>query len=258
LLIEHLGNISRTMNLRRVGPTSGRIATGSASSPSVPPASGPSPTPSREALLADSAGSSAAGSAPSPVVQPVSRPSTTSSDNRSVSSQPSSTGTDGKPHLFSASAPHVILFAHPSVCASVSPTVRMSNVLRTSKTCCHCESIDVIWYCESCGRIDLRPILKTATKAWRGVVDVETLKHEAKLSQLIEIICLQTDHPLLADYREQAKTLATKLGRSKDLDKAIRDQTTLECIHKTSGNDRYTHLVDQVTEQLGGLRIGES
>ena len=78
------------------------------------------------------------------------------------------------------------------------------------------------------------------------------------MSQLIEIICLQTGHPHLADYRKRAITLAEKLGRSEDeLDTAIGDQKTIECIRKTGDNDRYTHLVDQVTTQLGGLRIGE-
>jgi hypothetical protein len=101
--------------------------------------------------------------------------------------------------------------------------------------------------------------MKTATKAPRGVVDKETLKQEAKLSQLIEIICLQTGHPPQADYRDQAKTLAKMLGRTEiQLDAAIRNQKKLECIHKDGENDRYTHLVDQVTMQLGGLRIGES
>jgi hypothetical protein len=103
--------------------------------------------------------------------------------------------------------------------------------------------------------------MTTAKMARRGVVDKVTLKHEAKLSQLIEIICLQTDHPHLpvADYREQANTLATKLGRSvTQLDAAIRDQKMVESMIKTGDSDRYTHLIDQVTKQLGGLRIGKS
>ena len=101
--------------------------------------------------------------------------------------------------------------------------------------------------------------MKTATKALRGVVGKETLKHEAKLSQLIEIICLQTDHPHQADYLQQARTLAKTLGRTEaELDTAIGHNKTIECMVKTGDNDRYTYLVDQVTEQLGGLRIGES
>ena len=95
--------------------------------------------------------------------------------------------------------------------------------------------------------------------ARKGTVDKVTLEYEAKMSQLIEIICLQTDHPHQADYyRRQAIILATKLGRSEtELDIAIRDQKKLECIHKTGDNGRYTHLVDQVTKQLEGLHIGK-
>ena len=94
------------------------------------------------------------------------------------------------------------------------------------------------------------------------VVDVATLKLEARLSQLVEIICLPIKHPDHSGYREHAVALAQKLGCqcSKNLNDAIEEQDSesLESLYNDyDGGGRYQHLVDQVSKQLGELRLGE-
>ena len=65
-----------------------------------------------------------------------------------------------------------------------------------SKCCCDSEFIETVWYCGSCERIDVHPFLKSKFKPrQKGIVDIETLKLEARLSQLIEITCLPIKPP---------------------------------------------------------------
>ena len=107
----------------------------------------------------------------------------------------------------------------------------MSDVTREKSKCCSdCEIIDTVRYCGSCGRIDVHPLLKSKCRPrQKGIVDKETLKLEARLSQLIEIICLPikpTDH---SNYCGQAKTISVKLDYSTmDLDNALQEQRKIE------------------------------
>ena len=170
-------------------------------------------------------------------------------------------GRGGAFFLFPATATNVTLVSHPHVFAAISPTVRMSKVIRETSTCClECEFIDTVWYCGCCGRFDRPPVLKAKVKSrQKGIVDVATLKLEARLSQLVEIICLPIKHPDHSGYREQAMALAQKLGCSKNLNDAIELQENLESLYKDyDGGGRYQHLVDQVSKQLGELRLGEN
>ena len=107
----------------------------------------------------------------------------------------------------------------------------------------------------------MHPLLKSKCRPrQKGIVDKETLKLEARLSQLIEINCLPIKSPDLSNYYGQAKAIAEKLGRSTtDLDKALKDQREIESRFKDDdGDGRYQHLVDQVSKQLDKLCLGKS
>ena len=53
--------------------------------------------------------------------------------------------------------------------------------------------------------------------------------------------------------------LAQQLGCLKNLKDAIKEQENLESKYKDyDGGGRYQHLVDQVSKQLGELRLGEN
>ena len=80
---------------------------------------------------------------------------------------------------------------------------------------------------------------------------------EARLSQLVEIICLPIQQPDHSGYREQVVALAQKLGCLKNLNDAIKEQESLESKYKDyDGGGRYQHLVGQVSKQLGKLHLG--
>ena len=115
-------------------------------------------------------------------------------------------GRGGTYFLFPATARNVTLVSHPHVFAAISPTVRMSTVIRDTSICYQeCEFVDTVWYCGLCGRIDRHPVLKAKVKSrQKGTVDVATLELKVRLSQLVEIICLPIEHLDYSGYRKQA------------------------------------------------------
>ena len=135
----------------------------------------------------------------------------------------------------------------------------MSTVIRDTSICYQeCEFVDTVWYCGLCGRIDRHPVLKAQIKSrQKGTVDVATLELEARLSQLVEIICLPIEHLDYSGYRKHAVALAQQLGCLKNLNDAIKEQESLESKYKDyDGGGRYQHLVGQVSKQLGKLHLG--
>ena len=104
----------------------------------------------------------------------------------------------------------------------------------------------------------MKPPLKRKHRK-KGIVDTETPKLEARLFQLIEIICLPIEPSDRSVYYGKAKTIATELGLStEDLERALKQQREYESVSKGIDGGRYQHLVDQVFKQLDKLCLGES